>query len=118
MRSMYVLMCVASVACSAEGLDELEEDAGAAASGGAGEGDPAPPVDDDACFVLDDRIYRIAARICGDQSKGSVPAACMGHVPSPKQCDPFQVRYKPQAEEEYYCCCDPRRSEACDFASL
>lgn len=113
--SMSFLSCVL-IGCLAIGEPPAGGDDG---GGGVGETDPdppVPPIDDGACFALDPHNYRVARNICDEQDQHSVPAACVGAAPSADQCAPFQVAYRAQADEQYYCCCDPARSAFCDFS--
>lgn len=79
-------------------------------------GDAAETTADTACFVLDGATYRTASDICAEQRPESVAAACVGAAPPEDQCEAFRVLYRRQADERYFCCCDPATSDACDFA--
>lgn len=103
MRFQTWMSVVLSAACSC-GAEPASDPAGA------------EEPEETACFVLDGATYRTAAEICAEQSPGSVAAACVGAPPPAEQCDAFRVLYRRQAEEHYFCCCDPATSSACDFA--
>lgn len=77
--------------------------------------DSEPEPEASACFPLEDRLYRLTLKACEEQLKWSIPAACVGSDPPISQCAPLERLIAAQGDERYFCCCDPARSDTCDF---